>query len=43
MSNPSDSVLRTVLGPTLQTAALRAVLLLGGFAVIGAICAWLVR
>jgi len=43
MANPSDDILRTVLGPTLQTAALRAVLLLAGFAVIGAAVAWIVR
>lgn len=43
MSNPSDSILRTVLGPTLQTAALRAILLLAGFAVLGSLCAWLIR
>lgn len=43
MSNPSDTLLRTVLGPTLQTAAVRAVLFLAGFALIGAIVAWLVH
>ena len=43
MPNPSDTLLRNVLGPNLQTAALRAVLILAGFAALGAICAWLVR
>ena len=43
MPNPSDTVLRAVLGPTLQTAALRAILLLAGFAFIGAGCTWLFR
>lgn len=43
MPNPSDTLLRNVLGPTLQTAAIRAVLLLGAFAVCGAVLAWLFR
>ena len=43
MSNPSDTLLRTVLGPTLQTAAIRAVLLLAAFAVLGGLFAWLLR
>jgi hypothetical protein len=43
MPNPSDTLLRSVLGPTLQTAAIRAVLLLAAFAALGAICAWLLR
>lgn len=43
MANPSDNLLRTVLGPTLQTAALRAVLLLAAFAVVGAGCTYLLR
>ena len=43
MINSSDSILRTVLGPTLQTAAVRAVLLLAAFAAIGALFTWLLR
>lgn len=43
MSNPSDKAFRAVLGQTLQTGALRAVLFLGAFAFIGACCAWLVH
>lgn len=43
MPNPSDTLLRNVLGPTLQTAAIRAVLLLAAFAVCGAALAWLFR
>jgi hypothetical protein len=41
MTNPSDKALRTVLGPNLQMGALRAVLILGAFAFIGACLAWL--
>ena len=41
--NPSDKALRTVLGPNLQMGALRAILILGAFAFIGACCAWLVH
>lgn len=43
MPNSSDTVLRAVLGPTLQTGALRAILLLAAFAFIGAGCTWLFR
>ena len=43
MPNPSDSLLRAVLGPTLQTAALRAVLLLAAFALLGAGCTYVFR
>ncbi len=43
MPNPSDTLLRTVLGPTLQGAAARAVMLLAAFSALGAIVAWLVR
>lgn len=39
----SDSMLRTVLGPTLQGGAARAVIILGAFSAFGAIIAWLVR
>ncbi len=42
-NNPSDNVLRTVLGPTLQGGALRAILILAGFSFLGAVVAWLVR
>lgn len=41
MANPSDTLLRNVLGPNLQTASLRAILALAAFAVIGALLAWL--
>lgn len=41
MPNPSDTRLRAVLGPTLQTASLRAVMLLAAFAFLGAGCTWL--
>ncbi len=43
MANPSDSLLRNLLGPSLQTAAMRAVLLLGAFAVLGAVVGYFVR
>lgn len=43
MSNPSDNALRTVLGPNLQMGALRAILILGAFAFVGACLAWLVH
>ena len=43
MANPSDSLFRTLLGPSLQIAAMRVVLLLGGLAVLGAIVGVLVR
>ncbi|GAC1346190.1 MAG: hypothetical protein NVSMB18_27730 [Acetobacteraceae bacterium] len=43
MPNPSDTILRAALGPTLQIAALRAVLLLAVFALLGAGCTWLLR
>lgn len=42
MANTSDTILKTVLGSTLQGGALRMVLLLGVFAVLGAAVAWLV-
>ena len=41
-ANDSDNLLRTVLGPNLQTGALRAVLLLAAFAFLGALLAYLV-
>jgi hypothetical protein len=43
MANTSDTILRKVLGKTLQTGALRAVLLLGAFTFVGAFVAWLIR
>ena len=43
MTNQSDTLLRTVLGPSLQTASIRAVLLLAGFSAIGAAFALLLR
>ena len=43
MANPSDSFVRALLGPSLQTAALRCILLLGGFAVLGALVGYLVH
>jgi len=42
MTNPSDSFLRGLLGPNLQTAALRCVGLLGAFAFVGAVVAYFV-
>ncbi len=39
----SDDILRSVLGETLQTGAMRAVLLLGAFSVLGALVAYFVR
>lgn len=42
MPNPSDTLLRKVLGDTLQVAAARAVMLLAAFAALGALVAWLV-
>ena len=43
MSNPKRDPLRLVLGSNLQTGALRAVLILGAFAFIGASLAWLLH
>ena len=43
MTNTSDTILRKVLGTTLQTGALRAVLLLGAFTFVGALVAWIIR
>jgi hypothetical protein len=43
MPDPSDTILRKFLGPNLQGAAARAVILLAAFAALGAIIAWLVR
>ncbi len=43
MPNPSDTLLRTVLGQSLQTGAARAVILLGAFAALGAFVTWLIR
>jgi len=43
MANTSDTILRKVLGKTLQTGALRAVVLLGAFAFVGAFVAWLLQ
>lgn len=43
MANTSDTILRAVLGDTLQTGALRAILILGAFSAVGAVVAWLVR
>ena len=42
MPNPSDTLLRNVLGNTLQVAAARAVFMLAAFAALGALIAWLV-
>ena len=41
--NPSDDILRRVLGTNLQVGALRAVLLLAAFSAIGALLAYLIR
>ena len=41
MSNPSDKAFKSILGPNLQMGALRAVLILGAFAFVGASLAWL--
>jgi len=43
MPDLSDTILRRFLGPTLQGAAARAVILLGAFAALGAMVAWLVH
>lgn len=43
MTIHSDNVLRKVLGTNLQTGAMRAVLLLGAFSVLGALFAIIVR
>ena len=40
-ANSSDTLLRTVLGPTLQGGALRAVGILAGFSAVGAFFAYL--
>ena len=42
MPRDSDTILRTVLGTNLQTGALRAILLLAAFSLIGALLAFLV-
>ncbi len=41
MSNPSDTMLRNILGPSLQTASLRAILLVAALAFIGSGCTYL--
>ena len=38
-ANPSDNLLRTVLGPNLQGGALRAILILAAFSFLGALVA----
>jgi len=43
MPNPSDTLLRTVLGQSLQSAAARAVILLAAFAALGAFVTYFVR
>jgi hypothetical protein len=43
MPNPSDTILRKVLGSNLQTGAARAVLLLAAFSVLGALFAIILR
>ncbi len=43
MSDPSDTMLRNVLGPSLQTAALRAILLVAALAFLGASCTYLLH
>lgn len=41
--NPSDSILRTILGPNLQVGAIRAILILALFSALGAAAAFLAR
>ena len=43
MPNDNDSLLRSVLGDTLQTGAVRAVLLLAAFSFLGALVAFVLR
>ena len=43
MANPSDALLRRVLGPSQQIGAARAVGLLAAFSFVGALAAWLFR
>ena len=43
MSSPKHDPLRTILGSNLQTGALRAILILGAFAFVGASLAWLIH
>ncbi len=43
MANPSDSLLRKLLGPSLQVAAMRVILLLALLAALGAIVGYFVR
>lgn len=43
MSKPNNDPFRAVLGQNLQTGALRAVIILGAFAFVGASVAWLVH
>lgn len=43
MSNQSDTILRTILGPSLQTASMRAILLIAALAFVGSGCAYLLH
>lgn len=43
MATHSDALLRKVLGTNLQTGAMRAVLILGAFSLVGAVFAVIVR
>ena len=43
MLDHTDAALRRFLGPSLQTASLRAILLIGAFALIGSGCAYLLH
>ena len=43
MSNPSDTLMRAILGPSLQTAALRAILIVAALAFIGSGCTYLLH
>lgn len=42
MANTSDTIFKAVLGSTLQGGAARMILLLGAFAALGAVVAWIV-
>ncbi len=43
MTKPNSDPFRAILGQNLQTGALRAIIILGAFAFVGATLAWLVH
>ncbi len=43
MTSQREKFVRSLMGESLQTGAFRAILILGAFAVVGALLTWLVR